>query len=126
MKKIWIVDDDDEMSRAVSLMLKVLDCEATSFLNARAAAQALMTGRKPDALLLDISMPEVSGLDLLEFLRRNQAWKRLPVIMLTSEASEVTIDQAMTIGADGYLTKPVVVEELEAMLANVFHKKSKG
>jgi DNA-binding response OmpR family regulator len=126
MKKIWIVDDDDEMSRAVSLMLKVLDYEATSFLNARAAAQALMSGRRPDALLLDISMPEVSGLDLLEFLRRNQAWKRLPVIMLTSEASEVTIDQAMTIGADGYLTKPVVVEELEAMLANVFHKKSKG
>lgn len=126
MKKIWIVDDDDEMSRAVSLMLKVLDYEATSFLNARAAAQALMAGRRPDALLLDINMPEVSGLDLLEFLRRNRAWKSLPAIMLTSEASEVTIEQAMTIGASGYLTKPVVIEELEAMLADVFHQNSKG
>lgn len=126
MKKIWIVDDDDEMSRAVSLMLKVLDYEATSFLNARAAAQALMAGRRPDALLLDINMPEVSGLDLLEFLRRNRAWKSLPAIMLSSEAADVTVDKAMAIGADGYLTKPVVIEELETMMTNVFQKYSKG
>ena len=126
MKKIWIVDDDEEMSRAVSLMLKVLDCEAAAFLNARSAAQALMAGRRPDALLLDINMPEVTGLDLLEFLRRNQAWKRLPVVMLSSEAADVTVDKAMAIGADGYLTKPVVIEELETMLARVFQKYAKS
>jgi DNA-binding response OmpR family regulator len=126
MKKVWIVDDDDEMSRAVSLMLKVLDCEVVSFLNARSAAQHLMAGRRPDALLLDINMPEVTGLDLLEFLRRNQAWKRLPIIMLSSEAADVTVDKAMSIGADGYLTKPIVIEELESMMANVFQKYAKG
>ncbi|MBI5295400.1 MAG: response regulator [Chloroflexi bacterium] len=126
MKKVWIVDDDEEMSRAVSLMLKVLDCEVAAFFNARAAAQHLMAGRRPDAMLLDINMPEVTGLDLLEFLRRNRAWKRLPVIMLSSEAADVTVDKAMAIGADGYLTKPVVIEELETMMANVFQKYSKG
>ncbi len=126
MKKVWIVDDDEEMSRAVTLMLKVLDCEVAAFFNARAAAQNLMSGRRPDAMLLDINMPEVTGLDLLEFLRRNKAWKRLPVIMLSSEAADVTVDKAMAIGADGYLTKPVVIEELETMMANVFQKYSKG
>ncbi len=122
MKKVWIVDDDEEMSRAVGLMLNVLDCEVVSFLNARSAARQLMAGRRPDALLLDINMPEVTGLDLLEFLRRNQHWKKLPVIMLSSEAADVTVDKAMSIGADGYLTKPVVIEELETMMANVFQK----
>jgi DNA-binding response OmpR family regulator len=126
MKKVWIVDDDEEMTRAVTLMLKVLDCDTASFLNARAAAQHLLAGRRPDAMLLDINMPEVTGLDMLEFLRRNQAWKRLPVIMLSSEASDVTVDRAMAIGADGYLTKPIVIEELETMMASVFQKYSKG
>jgi len=126
MKQVWIVDDDEEMARAVGLMLKLLDCEVVSFLNARSAARTLLSGRKPDALILDINMPEVTGLDMLEFVRRNQAWKGLPVVMLSSEAADVTVDKAMAIGADGYLTKPVVIEELETMLARVFQKYAKG
>ena len=126
MKKVWIVDDDEEMTRAISLMLKLMDCEVASFFNARAAAQTLLTGKRPDLLVLDINMPEVTGLDLLEFVRRRAEWKCLPVIMLSSEAADVTIDRAMEIGADGYLTKPIIIEELERMMANVFNKYQKG
>jgi DNA-binding response OmpR family regulator len=126
MKKVWIVDDDEEMTRAISLMLKLMDCEVASFFNARAAAQTLLTGKQPDLLVLDINMPEVTGLDLLEFVRRRAEWKRLPVIMLSSEAADVTVDKAMEIGADGYLTKPVLIEELERMMADVFNKYQKG
>jgi DNA-binding response OmpR family regulator len=125
MKKVWIVDDDEEMARAVGLMLKLLDCESVSFLNARSAARTLLSGRKPDALILDINMPEVTGLDMLEFVRRNQAWKGLPVIMLSSEAADVTVDRAMAIGADGYVTKPVTLEELERVLGDAFRKYQK-
>ncbi len=112
-KQIWLVDDDEEMTRAIRLMLKLLDCEATAFLNARAAAQALLTGKTPDLLMLDINMPEVSGLDLLEYLRRRPEWKNLPVVMLSTEAADVTVDRAMELGADGYVSKPVTIEELE-------------
>ena len=45
MKKIWIVDDDEDMARAVMLMLKLLDCEARHFLSARLAGKALLDGR---------------------------------------------------------------------------------
>lgn len=122
MKKVWIVDDDEEMAAAVSLMLKLLDCESTHYTGPRPAAQALLAGGKPDLIILDINMPEVTGLDMLEFLRRRPEWKNLPVIMLSSEAADVTVDRAMQIGADGYVMKPVMLEELEKVMAQAFYK----
>jgi two-component system chemotaxis response regulator CheY len=122
MKKVWIVDDDEEMTRAVKLMLQLIDCEATGYLNARSATQALLAGKRPDLMILDINMPEVSGLDLLEFLRRRAEWKNLPVIMLSTEAADVTVDKAMKLGANGYVMKPVTIEELERAVNNALQK----
>jgi DNA-binding response OmpR family regulator len=126
MKQIWVVDDDEEMTRAIRMMLKLLDCEVTGFLNARSAAQTLLTGKQPDLIILDINMPEVSGMDMLEFLRRRTEWKHLPVLMLSSEASDVTIDKAMQLGADGYVSKPVTIEELEKAMNTAFQRHQKG
>lgn len=122
MKKIWIVDDDEEMTRAVQLMLQLIDCEATGFFNARSATQALLAGKRPDLMILDINMPEVSGLDLLEFIRRRKEWKDLPVVMLSTEAADVTVDKAIKLGADGYVTKPVTIEELEKVIETALRK----
>lgn len=122
MKEVWIVDDDEEMARAVGLMLKLLDCSSTHFLGPRPAAQALLSGRRPDMMVLDINMPEVTGLDMLEFLRRRPEWKNLPVIMLSSEAADVMVDKALKLGADGYVMKPVTIEELEKAMAQAFYK----
>lgn len=125
MKHIWIVDDDEEMAKAVGLMLKLLDCQSRHFLNARSAAQELLAGRRPDLMILDMSMPEVTGLMMLEFVRRRPEWKNLPIIMLSSEAADVQIDQAMRLGADGYVTKPVSLEELETAMQTAFRKHGK-
>jgi two-component system chemotaxis response regulator CheY len=122
MRQIWIVDDDEEMGRAVSLMLQLLDYETKHYINARIAAQALLAGGRPDLVILDINMPEVSGLDMLEFIRRRPELKELPVIMLSSEAADVTVDQALKIGADGYVMKPVTIEELEKVMSQAFYK----
>ncbi len=125
MKNIWFVDDDEEMGRAMTLMLKLLDCNVRHFLSARTAAQTLMAGEKPDLMLLDINMPEVSGLDMLEFLRRRPEWKELPILMLSTEAADVTVDKALSLGADGYVSKPVTIEELEKALKAAFGKYHK-
>jgi len=122
MKQVWIVDDDEEMIQAVSLMLKLMDCQITSYFNARAAAEALLAGGKPNLLILDINMPEVTGLDMLEFVRRRNQWQHLPVIMLSSEATDVMVDKALEIGADGYVTKPVTIEELERVMKQAFER----
>jgi DNA-binding response OmpR family regulator len=113
MKKVWIVDDDQDMVGAIRLMIKLLEFEERHFFSARMAAQALLGGERPDLFLLDINMPEVTGLDFLEFLRRRKDMQDLPVVMLSSEAADVMVDKAMAIGADAYVTKPVALEELE-------------
>jgi DNA-binding response OmpR family regulator len=122
MRKVWVVDDDEEMLRAIGLMLKMLDCEVLAFQSARSAAQTLLTGKTPQVLILDINMPEVSGLDFLEFLRRRPEWKELPIIMLSSESADSTVDRALELGADTYVMKPATIEELEKALTTALQK----
>ena len=123
MKKIWIVDDDQDMSHAVMLMLKLLHCETRHFLNARLAGKAILDGQRPDLIILDINMPEVNGVMMLEFIRHRPEVKNLPVIMLSSEATDLQVDEAMKKGADGYITKPVSLEELEESMKAAFRKR---
>ncbi|SRR5690349_1410279 len=122
MRQVWVVDDDEEMNEAIGLMLKMLDCEVTSFHHARSAAQKLLTGKTPQLLILDINMPEVSGLDLLEFLRRRPEWKELPIVILSSEAGDNIVDKALQLGADAYIMKPATIEELEKAMETSIHK----
>lgn len=113
MPVAWYTDDDEEMTRAVRLMLHLLDFDMRSFFDARSTARALLAGETPDILLLDINMPEVSGFDMLEFIRRRTQWDGLPVIMLSSETTDEHVDRGRRLGADAYLFKPVSLEELE-------------
>lgn len=125
MKQVWIVDDDEEMSKAVGLMLKLLNCQSQHFLNARSAARQLLAGKRPDLMILDMSMPEVTGMMMLEFIRRRPEWNSMPIVMLSSEAADIQIDQAMHLGADAYVTKPVSLDELEAAMQSAFQKRGK-
>ncbi len=126
MSTVWIIDDDAEMLTAIGLMLRVVRHESKGFASARKAAQALLEGQCPDVMIVDINMPEVSGLDLLEFVRRRAEWKQLPILMLSTEAADVMIDRAMALGADGYVTKPVMVDELERALKLAMQRRGKG
>jgi DNA-binding response OmpR family regulator len=122
MKSAWIVDDDTEMAQAVKLMLKLLDFQIRSFLQARDAAKILQYGDKPDLMILDINMPEISGFDMLEYVRRNPDWQDIPIVMLSTESSEVLIEQAIEMGADAYVSKPVTIDELEAAIEIALQK----
>lgn len=113
MRAVWIVDDDDEMSHAVKLMLQLLDSAVEVFRDARSAAKRLLAGERPDLIVLDINMPEVSGIDFLEFLRLRPELKEIPVVMLSSETTDIQVDEAMRIGANAFVFKPVTIEELE-------------
>ena len=124
MRQVWIIDDDEEMNRAIALMLKMLNCEVMTFHGARSAVQALLAGKVPELFLLDINMPEVSGLDMLEFLRRRKEWQQLPIIMLSSEAADNMVDKALQMGANSYLIKPVTIEELDKAMTIVFQKQA--
>ena len=119
MRTVWIIDDDDEMSHAVKLMLGLLEYSAVIDRDARSAARRLDEGARPDLILLDINMPEITGIDCLEFLRIRSEYRDIPVVMLSSETTDVQVDEAMDLGADGFLFKPVTIDELEEVLNKV-------
>ncbi len=119
MRAAWIIDDDDEMAHAIRLMLELIDFEVKTWRDARQAAQALLAGQRPDLIMLDINMPEVTGMDFLEFIGMRKELQGLRIIMLSTEASDVRVNQAMQLGANGFVSKPVTIEELETVIAKV-------
>ena len=123
-KHIWVIDEDEEMNRAVGLLLKLLDCEVASFFRVRAAAQTLLIGRRPDLIILDLNMPEVTGLDMVEFLRRRPESKNIPIVILSSESADTNIEKALELGADSYIKKPVTLEELAKAMTTAFEKQT--
>lgn len=124
MKSAWLVDDDEEMATAVGLMFKLLGYRTQSFLDAPSAAAALLGDQRPDLVLLDINMPQVSGKDFLEFVRQRKEFDSLPILMLSSEFSDTRINELLQLGADGYVTKPVSMDELEAAIKRSSEKRS--
>ena len=126
MKQVWVIDDDEEMGRAIGLMLKLLDCDVTLFLMPGPQCKLCSPEKHPHLMIVDINMPEVSGLDLVEFLRRRREWKDMPIVMLSSEAADTMVDKALRYGADSYVTKPVTLEELENAMENAFSKHKIG
>ena len=87
-----------------------------------AAAISMMIAEKPDIVLLDIMMPEISGLDILRQMRRDPALANIPVIVVTAKSMPSDIKNGMEAGASTYLTKPVgfleLKEAVERTLAN--------
>ena len=82
-------------------------------------ALELIVEHHPDAVLLDIMMPEMDGLEVLEAIRSNPETEKLPVIMLTSLSEMEYHNSAAAKGANGYLTKPLVSSQLIAALDNI-------
>lgn len=125
MKTAWFIDDDEEMINAITLMMDLLGYQVTPFLNAPNAAEALQAGERPELILLDINMPQVSGIDLLEYIRTKLKLADLPIIMLSAEFTDVQVDQAYELGADAYVTKPVSIDELQAAIDAAVGKRGK-
>lgn len=73
----------------------------------------------PIIMLLDLKLPRLSGLEVLEWLRQQPGLKRLPVVMLTSSRENVDLNRAYDLGANSYLVKPVAFDGLLEMVRNL-------
>ncbi|MBG7609545.1 MAG: response regulator [Anaerolineae bacterium] len=125
MATTWYINEDKNILQVNHFMLKQLKHEMRSYSNAHDAAQALLAGEKPDIIILEVNMPEVSGVDLLEFIRGRQIWDQLPVILLASEHDEDKIQQVIDKGADGYVQKPIMLDELENTIQLAIKERAK-
>jgi FixJ family two-component response regulator len=101
---VYIVDDDADVRLSARALLESYDLAVQEFDSARAFLDGFKAGRKA-CLLLDLNMPEMNGLELLEQLRRLKI--RLPVIIVTGQGDADTAERARCAGAFAFLQKPV-------------------
>lgn len=117
---VLVVDDDPEHRTLVRLVLEAKRYRVITATNGREAV-ATATKERPDAIVMDGSMPEMDGFEALRRLRRARGTADIPVVMLTMRVREGDVLTGFRNGAQEYLTKPVVMAELvnrlESLLA---------
>jgi two-component system phosphate regulon response regulator PhoB len=109
--KILVVDDEPE---AVELVGFNLEQAGFAVVTAADGAEALTKARasSPSLIVLDLMLPEVSGLEVCKMLRRDSVTSTIPIIMLTARAAEIDRVLGLELGADDYITKPFSPREL--------------
>src|SRR5690349_2842806 len=104
MATIMVVDDIPVHCSAIQRLLKLEGYDVVCESNGKEALDAVRA-HPPDVILLDIEMPELDGMTLLEILPADTVWRHVPVIMLTSVSDTDTIRKAHQLGAKEYLVK---------------------
>lgn len=111
-RRVLAVDDDAELLELVITLLKRVNIETMGVENAIQAAQALRQPPLPDLLILDLMLPDISGIDFLKQMRSKSIFDSLPVLVLSAMAEPQEIRAALDAGADRYLTKPYLANNL--------------
>jgi len=125
MATILVVDDDISVMETVS---QILIDAGHHVLSATSADQAIeiIHMRIPDLLILDIIMPEKSGLELCQHLRGDPFNSKIPIIFLSVKRQTLDIARGLDLGGDDYLTKPFEVVELPARVRSVLRRAAGG
>ncbi|WP_417532835.1 response regulator transcription factor [Marinobacterium stanieri] len=111
MPEVLVVDDEPNILLSLEFLMQQAGYKVVTAPDAEQAAE-LIAGHCPDLVLLDISLPGMSGFDLLEQLRQQPDTQKLPVIMLTAHGREVEKEKGLALGANDYITKPFSTRDL--------------
>lgn len=112
---IAVLEDDESIRELILYSLRTQGFEASGFESAEVFFKSLDCNR-PELVLLDIMLPGVDGLNVLEYLKRYKKFSDIPVILLTAKNSEFDKVKGLDMGADDYITKPFGVMELIARI----------
>lgn len=107
MKQILVVDDSATMRRMVmaSLQKLIKDVTFNEASNGLEAIERLVLA-PANLIILDLNMPDMHGLEVLQFLQKHQTYSHIPVIVLTTKGDEKSRTEALKAGASRYMTKP--------------------
>lgn len=118
-ERILLVEDEEKLARMVELELQYEGYEVEKAFDGRSGLDMALSGRF-DLVLLDIMLPQLSGMEVLRRLRRES---QMPVIMLTARDTVVDKVSGLDMGADDYITKPFAIEELLARIRAAIRRK---
>ncbi len=119
-RHILVVDDEPYIGRIIQLKLENGPYQVQLAYDGRSALDRLRSDQTIDVILLDIMMPHLSGLDVLEELRGLPHRQTTPVIMLTGKGQDTDRERAASLGATDFLTKPFSPKKLLARIDELF------
>lgn len=119
---ILLVEDEENLRKNFHELLEFHDFKVDSVENGHLAIEALKT-HSYDLVISDIIMPGQDGYAVLSYIRNNTTLANLPVILLTAKTKKEDVRLGMTSGADDYITKPVLIQDLLTSIASVIKKK---
>jgi two-component system chemotaxis response regulator CheY len=118
---ILIVDDSAAIRKILQRVLGQAEIPVGSVFEAGdgVAALEVMKSRKVGLVLSDINMPNMDGLELLGRIKADQEWRKVPVIMITTEGAAAKVQEAVALGASGYVRKPFTAEQIKEKLTGL-------
>ncbi len=123
---ILVVEDDEFMAALVRAMLERQQMRVSCVADGRAALDRLDEGPVFDAVVLDLMLPQVSGLEVLAQLRQRAGWQDTPVLVLSAVDAGDEIARAFAAGASDYVVKPFNPEEFLARLTRLLPRTGQG
>jgi CheY-like chemotaxis protein len=117
-KTVIVVEDEPEAAEMFAEMMRVSGFRVLQTYSSTPAI-AMIANEKPDVVLLDVMMPDVSGLEVLRFMRRDPQLKDIPVIVVSAKSMLTDIQSGLEAGASLYLTKPVGFQDLKNAVEKV-------
>jgi CheY-like chemotaxis protein len=111
-KTVLIIEDEEDAAELFAEMMRVSGFRVLKT-SRSAPAINMMIADKPDVVILDIMMPEISGLDILHQMRQDPELSSIPVVVVSAKSMPADIKNGMEAGASTYLTKPVGFLELK-------------
>jgi CheY-like chemotaxis protein len=122
-KKVLIADDEAHIIHVVAIKLRNNGYEVICASNG-AEAYDLACGEKPDIVVTDYQMPFMTGIDLIEKLRKNEQTKRLPVVLLTARSFAISDEQKESLAVEECLSKPFSPRELLKTIEDILYQRA--
>lgn len=115
-KKILIAEDSPTMrSLIVSTIAAMGEFETVEAANGFEALR-ILPREKVDLIITDINMPDINGLELVSFIRNNENYRTTPLLIISTEGSERDREKGLALGANAYLVKPFVPQQLQELV----------
>ena len=111
-KTVIIVEDEPDAAEMFAEMMRVSGYRVVKIFSSTPAIDIIKT-KNPDVVILDVMMPDISGLEVLRFMRREPKLADIPVILVSAKSMPSDIKTGMDAGASNYLTKPVSFLDLK-------------
>jgi CheY-like chemotaxis protein len=119
--KILLVDNDLKVQTIIKTLLAPLGGRIICLEN-QGHFWGMLRSSRPDFLILDMGIPTANGPALCRSVREDPDWNWLPILFLTASDDLATRQEVFTVGADDYITKPIVPEELSTRIVNRIHR----